>query len=259
MPVLDSSAGTCGADVPGDPGVGTDASTCGQEALDGISEGELIERIKSSIIDGDAEETMRHIRLALDEDVDIETLIDGSLISSMDSVGKVFKNGEFYVPDVLMSSRAIEAALYVLDDAGAFEKFQKQHSKEGGTVVIGTVAGDMHDIGKNIAGLLLRCEGYKVVDLGIDVVPSVFVDAVREYRPKVLGLSALLTTTMGEMRHVLEALVEAGVRDEVKVYVSGAPVTQEFADIIGADHYCPDARDTVDYLDSVMAGCQDGD
>jgi len=148
-----------------------------------------------------------------------------------------------------MSSRASHAALFALQSASDAPAL----TKDRGVVVVGTVAGDLHDIGKNIASLMLQCERFEVIDLGIDVVPEVFVRAIREHKPIVVGLSALLTTTVGEMRKVIEAIEEAGLRDDVKVYVSGLPVTQEYADEIGADHYCEDARDTVDYVESLIS------
>lgn len=233
-------------------GYGLVAEDAGQDGGEKYSQDELFEKIRQSIVDGDAEKTMHYVRLALEADINLESLISDVLVDSMNSVGKDFRNGDFFVPDVLMSSRALDAALYVLDDAGAFKLIQKERHKEGESVLIGTVAGDLHDIGKNIAGLLLRCEGYKVIDLGIDVGPAAFAKAVKENKPQVMGLSALLTTTVGEMKAIIDELSKENVRDDVRVYVSGAPVTQEFADSIGADHYCPDARDTVDYVASVM-------
>lgn len=205
------------------------------------------ESIKEAILDGEAETTMERVKAALKDGVDSNDIVKRALVDSMSAVGKDFKNGEFYIPDVLMSSRASHAALFALQNTAEGAPLRKDR----GTVVVGTVAGDLHDIGKNIAILMLQCEGYEVVDLGIDVVPETFVKAVKEHKPLVLGLSALLTTTVTEMSNVLQALRDAKVKDKVHVYVSGLPVTQEYADEIGADHYCPDARDTVVYVNSL--------
>lgn len=208
------------------------------------------DRIKDAILDGDAEATMSFVKDALESGVKPDDILKKSVVSSMSAVGRDFKNGEFYIPDVLMSSRASHAALFVL--RGDLETIGPD--RKHGKVVVGTVAGDLHDIGKNIAVLMLQCEQVEVVDLGIDVVPERFVEAVRVHKPDVLGLSALLTTTISEMGNVITALEQAGVRDSVKVYVSGLPVTQEFADSVGADHYCEDARDTIEYVRAVVEG-----
>ena len=209
---------------------------------------EEFELIKEAVLDGDAERTMALVKEALAAGVTPDDIVEHALIASMSAVGRDFKSGEFYIPDVLMSSRASHAALFVLQS----EPNAQALSKDRGTVVVGTVAGDLHDIGKNIASLMLQCERFEVVDLGIDVVPEVFVDAIREHKPIVVGLSALLTTTMSEMRKVIETIDAAGLHDDVKIYVSGLPVTQAYADEIGADHYCEDARDTIDYVKSLI-------
>lgn len=204
---------------------------------------EWFEIIKEDILDGDAESTMQHVKDALADGVESNDIVKHALVDSMSAVGRDFKSGEFYIPDVLMSSRASHAALFALQNLSDTEPLRKDR----GVVVVGTVAGDLHDIGKNIAMLMLQCEGFEVIDLGIDVVPEAFVKAVREYHPLILGLSALLTTTISEMDKVVRALEAAHLRDKVNVYVSGLPVTQDYADQIGADHYCDDARDTVAY------------
>lgn len=209
---------------------------------------ELFELIKEAVLDGDAEQAMRLTKEALSNGVSPDDIVANALIKSMSAVGQDFKSGDFYIPDVLMSSRASHAALFALQSASNVPAL----SKDRGVVVVGTVAGDLHDIGKNIASLMLQCERFEVIDLGIDVVPEVFVRAIREHKPIVVGLSALLTTTIGEMRRVIEAIEAAGLRDAVKIYVSGLPVTQDFADEIGADHYCEDARDTIEYVESLI-------
>lgn len=206
--------------------------------------------IKDAILDGDAENTMSLVHGALERGIRPNDILKKAVVSSMSAVGRDFKNGEFYIPDVLMSSRASHAALFAL--RGELDALEPDRTR--GKVVVGTVAGDLHDIGKNIAVLMLQCEGVEVIDLGIDVVPERFVEAVRKHEPDVIGLSALLTTTVSEMGKVIEALKQAGVRESVSVYVSGLPVTQEFADSVGADHYCEDARDTIEYVKAVVEG-----
>ncbi len=210
---------------------------------------EAFDRIKEAVLDGDAELTMQLVRNAMEIGISPDDIVSNALIKSMSTVGRDFKSGDFYIPDVLMSSRASHAALFVLQS----ESGSKALTKDRGTVVVGTVAGDVHDIGKNIASLMLQCERFEVVDLGIDVVPEVFVRAIREHKPFLVGLSALLTTTIEEMRKVIKAVEAAGLRQDVKIYVSGLPVTQEYADEIGADHYCEDARDTIEYAESLVS------
>ena len=214
-----------------------------------VAHQETFERIKTAVLDGDAEQAMSLVKEALADGITPDDIVENALIASMSAVGRDFKSGDFYIPDVLMSSRASHAALFVLQSAPTAHAL----TKDRGTVVVGTVAGDLHDIGKNIASLMLQCEHFDVIDLGIDVVPEVFVEAIREHQPIVVGLSALLTTTIGEMRKVIEAVECAGLRDSVKIYVSGLPVTREYASEIGADHYCEDARDTVEYVESLVA------
>ncbi len=213
---------------------------------------ELIEAVGYSILEGEAEDTMRLVEQAVRAGIDVEELIVRALVGSMSRVGRDFKNGEFYIPDVLLSSRAAQAAVFKLRSLGLVAD-ESDQDDERGTVVVGTVAGDLHDIGKNITVLMLQVNDFNVIDLGIDVVPEVFVEAVRKHRPMLLGVSSLLTTTISEMGHIVEALVKAGLRDEVKIYVSGAPVTQEFADMIGADHYSPDVRDSIEYAKAVFS------
>ncbi len=208
-----------------------------------------IEHIQEAILDGDAENTMSLVKGALNSGIAANFILKEAVVASMSAVGRDFKNGEFYIPDVLMCSRASHAALFAMQNDLNMDEFNQPRGK----AVVGTVAGDLHDIGKNIAALMLRCEGFEVIDLGIDVVPERFVEAVKTHDPDIVGLSALLTTTIREMGNVIEALDRAGLRKKARIYVSGLPVTQEFADSIGADHYCEDARDTVEYAKSTLA------
>lgn len=229
------------------------------EALDAMEHAtseEWFEAIEDAIREGEAELTMRVLKKAIADGVDPWEIAQIPLVESMSAVGKDFKAGDFYIPDVLMSSRALQAALFVLRDHAPDVTAAHIGGQGDGdanlVVLIGTVAGDLHDIGKNIASVMFELTGYEVIDLGIDVAPAVFVDAVRKYHPDVIGLSALLTTTIGEMRNTIAALEEVGLRKDVKVYVSGTPITQEFSDEIGADHFCADVRDSLDYLAHIL-------
>lgn len=230
------------------------------DALDSMEHAaseEWFEAIEDAIREGEAELTMRVLRKAIADGIDPWEIAQGPLVDSMSAVGKDFKAGDFYIPDVLMSSRALQAALFVLRDYAPDAAVAGVGGVADGNaklvVLIGTVAGDLHDIGKNIAAIMFEINGYEVIDLGIDVVPAVFVDATRKYHPDVIGLSALLTTTVGEMRNTIAALEKAGLRKGVKVYVSGTPISQEFADEIGADHFCADVRDSLDYLAEISS------
>jgi 5-methyltetrahydrofolate--homocysteine methyltransferase len=151
-------------------------------------------------------------------------------------VGRLFEIGEKFVPEMLISARAMAACTVILKPLLAQEGVQQV-----GTVVVGTVAGDLHDIGKNLVAMMLEGAGFKIVDLGTDVAPEKFVAAVKEHKPDIVGMSALLTTTTKSIINTIEALKEAGVRQQVKVMVGGAPITQEFADKVGADGFAPDA------------------
>lgn len=208
---------------------------------------EWLSHIQGSVLLGEAEIAMGLVEHAIADGIDPTDIAEGPLVASMTAVGNDFKSGEFYIPDVLMSSRALHAALFELRKHLP-EDPEEDYDPRLPTILIGTVAGDLHDIGKNIASLMFQVKGYRVIDLGIDVTADRFVKAARKYRPDVIGLSALLTTTIGEMGKVIQALERAGIRDNLEVYVSGAPVTQEFADQIGADKYCADVNESLEYV-----------
>lgn len=195
-----------------------------------------IEQVREAVIDGDARATVALIETALAGGVDPELILREGLISGMREVGQLYEDGEYFVPEMLISARAMSAALVVLRPRLASEGVESS-----GKVVIGTVHGDLHDIGKSLVVMMLEGAGFDVIDLGIDVPPERFVAAVRDEAPQVVALSALLTTTMMNMGKVVEALAAAGVRDQVKVMIGGAPISQSFADQIGADGYSPDA------------------
>lgn len=174
------------------------------------------------------------------------TILNDGLIAGMSVIGVRFKNNEVYVPEVLIAARAMHAGMAVVNPLLADSKIQ-----EKGIVVLGTVKGDMHDIGKNLVKMMLEGAGFKVIDLGVDVSPEKFVQAVEEYKPQIVGMSALLTTTMAQMKTILEQLKP--YRNQVKVLIGGAPITQKFADEIGADGYAADAASAVDKAHEFVA------
>ena len=158
------------------------------------------------------------------------------MIPGINEVGERFKEGNLFVPEMMMSAQAMKAGVDL-----AKEKIEGADIPNAGTIVIGTVAGDLHDIGKNLVSMMLDSSGFNVVDLGVDVPADKFIAAVKEHKPSIVGLSALLTTTMPAMKEVIDALKESNLRDQVKVVIGGAPVSQAYADEIGADGYAPDA------------------
>jgi 5-methyltetrahydrofolate--homocysteine methyltransferase len=195
-----------------------------------------LEAVYQAVLEGDASGAASQVKAALEAGVPAGQILNKGCIAAMAEVGRLFEDGEMFVPEMLIAARAMQAGMNLL----------KPHLAESeivsaGKVVLGTVAGDLHDIGKNLVGMMMEGAGFEVVDLGTDVKPASFVDAVREHQADIIGMSALLTTTMPAMVTTVEALEEAGLRDRVKVLVGGAPVTQAFADKIGADGFAPDA------------------
>ena len=195
-----------------------------------------MEKLRESVVAGKVKATTERVQQLLKEGTAPDAMMNDAMIPAMDVVGDLFQKGEFYLPEMLMAAKAMKAGLEILKPG-----MVQSGAKSTGTVVVGTVRGDMHDIGKNLLSIALEGAGFKVVDLGIDVPPEAFVESVKDHQPQVLGLSALLTTTMIAMREVIEAVQEAGLRDTVKVMIGGAPVTKEFADEIGADFFGPDS------------------
>jgi 5-methyltetrahydrofolate--homocysteine methyltransferase len=206
----------------------------------------VLEELAQALINGNAPKTKELAQKAVDEGIAPGKVLNEGLIVGMNEVGRRFKNNEFYVPEVLIAARAMHAGMDVLKPL-----LSEAEAASAGTVLIGTVKGDLHDIGKNLVAMMLEGAGFNVVDLGVDVSPEKFLEAVRDHKPKVVGLSALLTTTMPAMKTTIEALKEAGVRESVKIMIGGAPVTQRYADEIGADGYAPDAASAVDVARSL--------
>ena len=203
---------------------------------------EILGKFKEALLSYDHAKSEDFARAALEQGVD-PVLVAGTLTDALGEVGEAFAREDIYLPELVLASRAGKAAMAVIEDE-LRETSSSIDSK--GTIVLGTVQGDVHDIGKNIVATLFFANGFEVIDLGVDVPAADFVTAVREHSPDLLGLSALLTTTMTEQRVVIEQLEEAGLREDLKIVVGGAPVSEEFAEEIGADGYGPNALDAVE-------------
>ncbi|MEJ2597780.1 MAG: corrinoid protein [Anaerolineales bacterium] len=193
---------------------------------------ELLERLSTTILEGDSEKSPQLVQKALDQDLTPKSILDDGLVVGMNEVGVRFKRGDMFVPEVLMSAEAMQAGLEILRP-----HLVASGVKLIGKVVIGTVKGDLHDIGKNLVGMMCEGAGFEVVNLGFNIPPEKFVEAVKSHQPDIVGMSALLTTTMRAMGYTIKALEEAGLRDTVKIMVGGAPVDRAFAERIGADGY----------------------
>jgi len=201
---------------------------------------ENLKAIYNAIIDGAADKAAAAVQTALDAGVDPGVLLNDGMIVAMTEVGKLFEEGEYFVPEMLISAKAMQAGLGILKP-----RLVKESYKSAGKVVAGTVKGDLHDIGKNLVCMMLEGAAFEIIDLGSDVPPQKFVDAVREHNAEFIAMSALLTTTMPNMKTTIEALEEAGLRSKVKVLIGGAPVTSQYAKEIGADGFAPDASRAV--------------
>jgi corrinoid protein of di/trimethylamine methyltransferase len=203
---------------------------------------ELFKEMAQAVIDGDDEVAGSLAQKALDQGVDPLEAINRGYTAGMDMVGELFSTGEYFLPDLILGGEAMKAALAVLEPA---LKEAGQERAVLGKIVLGTVKGDIHEIGKSLVGTMLSANGFEVFDLGIDIESSEFVSKAREHEADIVALSALLTTTMLQQRDVIEHLAEAGLRDRVKVMVGGSPVTQAWADQIGADGFAEDAANAV--------------
>lgn len=202
---------------------------------------ELFHTLEWNIIDGEHADTVGFINQALEGDVSARTLIAGPMATGIAEVGRRFKMDEYFLPEVMMSAKCMHEALARLKPLILAEK-----SEEVGTVVIGTVQGDLHDIGKKIVAMMMEAAGFTVHDLGVTVPPEKFVEAVREHKPQIVGFSALLTTTMNMQWETLKVFTAEGLREDLKVFVGGAPISQAWCDKIGADAYAMDALVAVD-------------
>jgi len=198
-------------------------------------------KISEALIAGNIEEEKKLTQQALDSGISAKEILDNGLLPGMDIVGQRFKAAEMFIPEVLRSAKTMGAGMEIIRPL-----LSESDAAGSGTVVIGTMEGDLHDIGKNLVGMMLEGAGFTIVDLGTDVKPQEFVDAAKEHKPKILGMSALLTTTMPKMGETINALKEAGIRDQIKIMAGGAPVTQDFVDEIGADAYGSNATAAVE-------------
>jgi len=194
------------------------------------------ETIYEGILKGNMKAVQDATTAGLGEGVAAGELLNEAMIPAMAEVGRLFEANEYYVPEMLIAARAMKAGLAILRPA-----LVEEDVKPLGKVALGTVKGDLHDIGKNLVGIMIEGAGFEIIDLGVDVAPEAFVDAVRNQGADLVGLSALLTTTMPSMKTTIEAFKEAGLRDQVKIIIGGAPVTQRYADEVGADGYGRDA------------------
>lgn len=197
---------------------------------------ELLQEISGFLQKGKAKDVKRLVQQAIDENIPAETILQEGLLSGMSIIGVKFKNNEIFVPEVLVAARAMNQGAALLKPL-----LEASGNKSTGKVCLGTVKGDLHDIGKNLVKMMLEGKGLEVIDLGTDVAPETFVNTAIEQECQIIACSALLTTTMGVMEDVVKAAEEAGIRDKVKIMVGGAPVTDAFCKQIGADVYTPDA------------------
>ncbi|NPV75491.1 MAG: corrinoid protein [Anaerolineae bacterium] len=209
---------------------------------------EILRAIYSSIIDGEQKVTTAKVQEALDQGTEPSAILNEGMVAAMAEVGKLFEEGEYFVPEMLVAARAMQSGLAMLKPY-----LVKADVKSSGKVVAGTVKGDLHDIGKNLVCMMLEGSAFEVIDLGSDVDPDKFVEAVHQTNADIVAMSALLTTTMPNMKVTIEALKAAGLRDKVKVLVGGAPLTQQYANEIGADGYAPDASRAVATAKSLIA------
>ena len=202
---------------------------------------EILQKISEELQKGNYQEVPKLIQEALNAKIAPSKILGDGLVAGMDIVGDKFRRDELFMPEVLISAKAMQAGMEVLRP-----KLIEAGARLAGKIILGTVKGDLHDIGKNLVGMFMEGAGFQVIDLGTDVSSEKFMEAVKLHKSNILGLSSLLTTTMPKMKEVIESLVEAGIRKSVKVMVGGAPVTEKFAKDIGADGYAPNAASAVE-------------
>lgn len=209
---------------------------------------DMVQKIADSLYRGQIDAVAELVQEAIDAGMAPDEVLNDALLFGMDKVGRDFKEGVLFVPEVMFAARSMQAGMAVLRPLLA-----DSDVASSGKCVLGTVKGDLHDIGKNLVTMMLEGGGFEAIDLGIDLDPATFVDAVREHQPDLVGMSALLTTTMTQMQSTIEALEQAGLRDSVRIMVGGAPVTASFAEQIGADAYAPDAATAVELARELTA------
>ncbi len=209
---------------------------------------DTLETVKEMVVGGKFNDIEEQVQEAVDSGTDLNRLINEALISAMDIVGKRFADGDIYVPEMLVSAKTMKMGLDIIKPL-----LQSGEAEHRGTIAMGTVKGDLHDIGKNLVTMMMEGAGFKIIDLGVDVKIEDLIETVKTEQVDVLGLSALLTTTMPEMQRVIEMLTAEGLRDKVRVIVGGAPIDQGFADKIGADGFGADAVDAVQLARKLVA------
>ena len=208
----------------------------------------IVAEIKAFTQKGQASKVKDLVQEALNQGIEVDNILQQGLIAAMTEVGEQFTRGEIYVPEMLIAARAMQQGLKILEPLLAEAGIEKL-----GKIVMGTVKGDLHDIGKNLVCMMLQGAGMEVIDLGVDVTPEKFVAAVKEHNPQIVGLSALLTTTMPYMKLTIDELAKNGLREKVKVLIGGAPVTEKFAEQIGADGYAANAGEAAGLVKKLLA------
>jgi 5-methyltetrahydrofolate--homocysteine methyltransferase len=208
---------------------------------------QTLQELYDAIVDGKAPVVQAKVKEALDAGMDPATILNEGMIAAMREVGNRFEVGKYYVPEMLISARAMKLGLAILQP-----RLLAANVQSVGTVLLGTVKGDLHDIGKNLVAMMLQGAGFEIVDLGTNVTPEKFVDAVNKKSPQILAMSALLTTTMPAMKETIVALETAGVREKVRVIIGGAPITEDYAREIGADGFAQDASRAVTIAKSLI-------
>jgi methanogenic corrinoid protein MtbC1 len=210
-------------------------------------EEEILDELYESVLDGEAPPALALTKEGLELGMEPLTLLFEGMIPALEEVGRLFEIGEYFVPEMLISANAMSGSMDVLKPLIA-----ASGAKPVGTFVMGTVKGDIHDIGKNLCNIMLEGAGFEVIDIGVNVAPEAFIEAIQTHEPQAVGMSAFLTTTMPMFKTNIEAITEAGLRDRVKILVGGAPVTQEYAEIVGADGFAPDASSCVRLTKSLL-------
>ena len=208
----------------------------------------MIQEIYTGVVEGDRDMVVESVEKALSEGESAEGILKQGMMAAMGEVGRLFEEGEYFVPELLVAARAMQGGMDILRPLLVAEDVEPV-----GKIVIGTVKGDLHDIGKNLVSMMMQGAGFEVTDLGTDVTPEKFVDAVKSSGANLVAMSALLTTTMANMPATIDAFNQAGIRDKVKIMVGGAPVTDQFAQKIGADGYAPDASQAAKLALSLIA------
>jgi 5-methyltetrahydrofolate--homocysteine methyltransferase len=210
---------------------------------------QLLESTYNAVLKGDMETVKNNVQEAIDVGLPLDQILNEGLISAMKKVGNLFEEGEYFVPEMLVAARAMQGGMTILKPL-----LVESDVQPAGKVIIGTVKGDLHDIGKNLVGMMLEGAGFEVRDIGVDVTPEKFIEALGEGNTDIVAMSALLTTTMSHMKTTIDAINEAGLRDKVKIIVGGAPLTKSYADDIGADGFAPDASQAASLAKSFVDG-----